>query len=499
MDYDEERCGGSSVMKTGFDQDFLWGGATASSQCEGGWKEGGKGPDSQDMRYFDPKWTKDERKEFRNRRPDQTKFDKALTDTNDKMYPYRRGIDLYHHWKEDIDLFAQLGIRIYRTSITWARIFPNGDEETPNEEGIRFYHDMFAYCHEKGIKVFATILHYNIPVHLITEYGGWTNRKLVEFYVRYATTVFRRLGDVVDYWLPFNEINAGRFNPYNGVCLVEGTPDKDQKIYQSLHHQFVANALTVKAAHEILPGSKIGAMIARFLSYPATCRPEDVMQSILDEQYSNWFYLDVMARGEYPEYMNRHFEKLGVKIHMEDGDLDLLKKYTVDFTAFSYYFSQVSTTDLSWEKTGGNLILANKNPYLETSEWGWQMDPIGLRVTLNQVYDRYRKPVFVAENGLGAIDHVEPDGSIHDLYRIRYLREHIRQMKEAVIDGVPVIGYTMWGFIDLISCGSMEMSKRYGVIYVDQDDAGNGTLKRSKKDSFYWYKKVIASNGEDLN
>ncbi len=486
-------------MKTGFDANFLWGGAIASSQAEGAYKEGGKGLDTQDCRYFDWNWTKDERKEFKNRRPDQAKFDRALTDTNDIMYPYRRGIDFYHHYKEDVDLFAELGIKIFRTSITWARIYPNGDDETPNEEGIKFYRDLFSYCQSKGIKVFVTMLHYNIPVHLVTEYGGWTNRKLIDFYVRYAKTLFERLGDVVDYWLPFNEINAGRFNPYNGVCIVEGTEDKNQKIYQSLHHQFICNALTVKLAHEMLPGSKVGAMIARFSSYPATCHPEDVMQSILDEQYSNWFYLDVLSRGEYPEYMQRHFDSLGVHIQMEDGDLELLKNYTVDFNAFSYYFSQVSTTQTTWEKTEGNLVFANKNPYLPTSEWGWQMDPVGLRVTLNQVYDRYRKPIFVAENGLGAIDKVEEDGSIHDPYRIDYIREHVKQMKEAVIDGVPVIGYTMWGFIDVVSCGSMEMSKRYGVIYVDQDDAGNGTLKRSKKDSFAWYQKCIASNGEDLD
>ena len=303
----------------------------------------------------------------------------------------------------------------------------------------------------------------------------------------------------MDLWLPFNEFNAGRFNPYNGVCLVEDQEENyDQAIFQCLHNQFVANARTIEAGHRILPGSMIGGMIARFTTYPATCRPNDVMQMILDDQYSNWFYLDVMARGKYPAYMNRYFEKLGITIEMEPGDLEVIAKNRIDFTAFSYYFSQVSTTDQGWEKTAGNLVMANKNPYLESSDWGWQMDPVGLRVTLNQVYDRYGLPVFVAENGLGAHDVVEADGSIHDEYRIAYLREHIRQMKEAVKDGVDLMGYTMWGFIDLVSCGSMEMSKRYGVIYVDQDDAGQGSLKRSKKDSFAWYKKCIATNGDDL-
>jgi 6-phospho-beta-glucosidase len=304
----------------------------------------------------------------------------------------------------------------------------------------------------------------------------------------------------VDYWLPFNEFNAGKFNPYNGVCILEDDEDNTQEtIFQCLHNQFIANALAIKACHEMLPGKMIGGMIARFTSYPATCKPEDVMQSITDEQYSNWFYLDVMARGKYPKYMERFFEHSGVTIKMEPGDIELIKNNTVDFVSFSYYFSQVSTTQNGWEKTEGNLIMSNKNPYLNSSEWGWQMDPIGLRVTLNQVYDRYQLPVFVAENGLGAIDKVESDGKIHDSYRIDYLREHIKQMKEAVKDGVELLGYTMWGFIDVISCGSMEMSKRYGVIYVDQDDAGNGTLSRSKKDSFYWYQKCIASNGENLD
>lgn len=300
--------------------------------------------------------------------------------------------------------------------------------------------------------------------------------------------------------LPFNEFNAGRFNPYNGVCLIEDQEENfPNAIFQCLHNQFVANALAVKACHEIIPGSMIGGMIARFTTYPATCHPDDVMQSIHDEQYSNWFYLDVMARGKYPAYMDRYFEKENITIVKEPGDDEILAANTIDFTSFSYYFSQVSTVSQGWEKTAGNLIMANKNPYLESSEWGWQKDPVGLRITLNQVYDRYGLPVFVAENGLGAFDKLEEDGSIHDPYRIDYLKSHIEQMKEAVIDGVDLIGYTMWGFIDIVSCGSMEMSKRYGVIYVDLDDEGKGSGKRYKKDSFAWYQKCIASNGEDLD
>ncbi len=471
-----------------------------ASQADGAYNEGGKGLDTQDLRYFDADWSAQERAMNRNRRMNHAKFQKALTDTDIEHYPFRWGIDFYNKYKEDIQLFEELGIKILRTSINWARIYPNGDDAIPNEEGIQWYIDMFTECHKRGIKVFATILHYNIPVHLVTEYGGWKNRKTAEFYVKYATTLFERLGTLVDYWLPFNEFNAGRFNPYNGVCLVEDEEkDYDSAVFQCLHNQFIANALTVKAAHRIIPGSMVGGMIARFTTYPATCKPDDVMQMILDDQYSNWFYLDVMARGKYPAYMERYFEKANIHIHMEDGDAEILKENTIDFVAFSYYFSQVSTTDQGWAKTSGNLIMANKNPYLESSEWGWQKDPVGLRITLNQIYDRYSLPVFIAENGLGAKDILENDGTIHDPYRIDYLKAHVQQMKEAITDGVDLIGYTMWGFIDLVSCGSMEMSKRYGVIYVDRDDRGHGSNRRYKKDSFEWYRKAIASNGENLD
>lgn len=487
-------------MKKGFPEDFLWGGAISASQADGAFDQGGKGLDTQDLRYFDAEWTKEERAMQKNRRINHDKYVKALSDKEHEHYPFRWGIDFYHKYKEDIELFEELGIKILRTSINWARIYPNGDDDTPNEEGIKWYIDLFTECQKRGIKVFATILHYNIPVHLLTEYGGWKNRKVIDFYVRYATTLFQRLGTLVDYWLPFNEFNAGRFNAYNGVCLIEDEEENyDTAIFQCLHHQFIANALTIKAAHEILPSAKVGGMIARFTTYPATCRPDDVMQMILDDQYSNWFYMDVMVRGEYPAYMERFFEKADIHIDMLPEDKKILKENTIDFTSFSYYFSQVSTTDQGWAKTSGNLIMANKNPYLKSSEWGWQMDPIGLRITLNQVYDRYQLPIFIAENGLGAKDVLETDGSIHDPYRIAYLRDHVIQMKEAMKDGVELIGYTMWGFIDIVSCGSMEMSKRYGVIYVDQDDRGHGSKRRYRKDSFYWYQKCIQSKGEVID
>lgn len=479
-----------------FPKDFLWGGATAASQVEGGFNEGGKGLDTQDMRPGNAGLSREQKNSWEFKRMTREKFNKAMKCKDLGEYPFRWGSDEYHHRKEDIALFAELGLKVYRLSISWARIYPNGDDESPNMEGIRYYKELFEECHAYGIKVFVTILHYAVPAHLVEEYGGWLNRKLIDFYVTYAKTLFTHLKDDVDYWLPFNEINAGRFNPYNGVALIEEDHEHiDQAVFQSLHHQFIANALTVKLAHEMIPGSAIGCMIARFCHYPASCKPEDNLEYLHDEQYTNWFYTDVMAGGAYPAYMNRYFKVKGVEVQFEAGDAELLAAYPVDFVAFSYYFTQVSTAEEDWEKTGGNLVVANKNPYLKSSEWGWQMDPIGLRITLNQLYDRYHKPLFIAENGLGAVDVLEEDGSIHDDYRIDYLKSHISAIGDAIEDGVDVFGYTMWGIIDLVSCGSVEMSKRYGVIYVDADDEGKGTFQRYKKDSFYWYQTCIKKNG----
>lgn len=488
------------ITKTGFSKDFLWGGAIAASQADGAYNEGGKGLDTQDLRYFDSSWNREKRNENRNINMTSERFETALKATEIENYPFRWGIDFYHNYKNDLALFEEMGMKVFRTSINWARIFPNGDDENPNEEGIQFYIDLFEECHKKGMKVFATILHYNIPANLVVKYGGWKNRKTIDFYLRYAKVLFERIGNRVDYWLPFNEINAGKFNPYNGVCLIKDQEDDyESAIFQCIHHQFIANALTIKLAHEILPGSMVGGMIARFTTYPATCKPDDVMQMILDDQYSNFFYTDVMARGKYPAYMERYFRKNKVKIQKQAGDDELLAKNTVDFLSFSYYMSMVSTTDKEWAKASGNLVTGNKNPHLKSSDWGWQIDPVGLRISLNQMYDRYQLPLFIAENGIGAFDEIGEDGKIHDQYRIEYLREHIAQMKEAIIDGVNLIGYTMWGIIDIISCGTIEMSKRYGVIYVDRDERGQGTNKRIKKDSFYWYKKCIESDGEKLD
>ncbi len=485
-------------MNSGFPENFLWGGATAASQVEGGFDQGGKGLDTQDCKpqYFN--LTSKEKNDWKYKQMTSEKYELAKTVKGIANYPFRFGSQEYTHYKEDIALFAEMGMKIYRMSISWARIYPNGDDAEPNQEGLQYYRNVFNECHKHGIKVFVTILHYAIPVHLVDAYGGWKNRRLIDFYVKYAKTLFENFRDDVDYWLPFNEINAGRFNPYNGVALIKDREKNyDQAVYQSLHHQFVANAKVVKLAHEMIPGSKLGCMIARFCHYPATCDPMDQLTWLHDEQYTNWFYTDVMARGAYPKYMLRYFDENNIQIHMEPGDEELLKNYTVDFISFSYYFTQVSTAKDDWAKTDGNLVIANKNPYLKSSEWGWQMDPTGLRITLNELYDRYQKPLFVAENGLGARDVVE-DGKIHDPYRSEYLLSHAKAMKEAIKDGVDLFGYTWWGIIDLVSCGSIEMCKRYGMIYVDADDEGHGTFNRLKKDSFYTYQHLIETNGAEL-
>ena len=495
------------MKRQAFPEGFLWGGATSASQIEGAYLEGGKKMDTSDCRPGNFEIPSVDKIKWPYRLMTKSKFEMALQETGMGEYPFRWGNDHYHHYKEDIKLMAEMGLKIYRMSISWARIFPDGDDEQPNEEGLKFYKDLFQECHKYGLKVYCTILHYSIPVNLVVKYGGWKNRKLVDFYVRYATTLFEHFMDDVDIWLPFNESNASVFHPYNGIGLVsedryagERDPfvEDRQTIYQAVHHQLIANALTIKAAKRINPEVKISCMIAWFCPYPATCNPKDVLLAYKEQQYECLFFTDVMMRGTYPPYMLEYFKRHGIRIEMQQGDEEILAAYTSDLLSFSYYFSSVATTDPNWQKTDGNLKRANVNPYLKRSEWGWQIDPVGLRITLNQLYDRYQKPIFIAENGLGANDRLEGDGSVHDPYRIEYLRQHFKAMAAAIEDGVELLGYTMWGVIDLVSCGTVEMKKRYGFVYVDADDRGNGTFRRYKKDSFAWMKQVIESNGENL-
>lgn len=471
---------------------FLWGGATAANQCEGAYREGGRGLSSVDVIPFGP-----------DRMPVARGQMKMLACDSEHSYPAHEAIDMYHHFKEDIALFAQMGFKCYRLSVSWTRIFPNGDDETPNEAGIRFYNDLFDECLRNRIEPLVTICHFDTPVALIKKYGGWKDRRMVDAYLRYCEVLFRQYGKKVKYWITFNEINMLLHMPFMGAGIVfEEGENPEQVKYQAAHHELLASAKAVKLAHEIMPDAKVGCMLAAGQFYPYTCAPADVYKA-MEHDRDNYFFIDVQARGTYPVWAVKRMEKAGVRIQTEAGDDDILKAGVVDFVSLSYYCSRCISDDpeILKNKSRGNAVInAVINPYLKSSEWGWQIDPLGLRITLNTLYDRYGKPLFIVENGLGANDTVEEDGTIHDPYRIDYMREHIRAMMEAVNeDGIPLLGYTCWGCIDLVSASTGEMKKRYGMIYVDKQNDGSGDLKRLKKDSFYWYQKVIRTNGEDLD
>ena len=473
----------------GFPKGFLWGGATAANQCEGAWNVDGRGLANVDLIPHG-----------KNRFKVMQGVGIDLDFQEGEFYPGLESIDHFHHYKEDIALFAEMGFKTYRLSIAWSRIFPMGDEAEPNEKGLAFYEDIFKECKKYGIEPLVTITHFDCPIHLIKEYGGWKNRKLVGFYENLVRVLFTRYKGLVKYWLTFNEINVILYAPFMGAGLVIENEDTiKQEQYTAIHHELVASALATKIAHEIDPEIMVGCMLAAGSCYPYTCAPEDVKLA-QERNREGYFFIDVQSRGYYPRYALKQMEREGVEIPFVDGDAELLKEYTVDFISFSYYSSKVASADPEIETAAGNMFASVKNPHLKASEWGWQIDPLGLRITLNDLYDRYQKPLFIVENGLGAKDVVEADGSINDDYRIDYLREHVQAMKDAIdIDGVDLIGYTTWGCIDLVSASTGEMSKRYGFIYVDRDDEGNGTLARSKKKSFDWYKKVITTNGEDLD
>jgi 6-phospho-beta-glucosidase len=478
-----------------FPKNFYWGGATAANQIEGGFDEGGKGLSAADFVEYIPKVqrTKDNAMEITSEQ-----IRKTLSGESSARHPKREGIDFYHRYKEDIALLAEMGFTAFRLSIHWSRIFPNGYDEIPNEEGLQFYDNVFDELAKYNIQPIVTLSHYETPYGLTEKYNGWVGRESVDHFVRYAETVFTRYKEKVKFWITFNEINVITISPFTGGGVLSDKEENPmQAKYQGLHHQFVASSLATKKLHEIIPEGKMGCMLARMSHYPNTPNPEDILKAQQQNQ-ENLFFTDVHARGEYPKYMDRFFIENGIKIVKETGDDEILKQHPVDYISISYYMSMLSSASPEGERTEGNLMNSLKNPYLEASDWGWQIDPIGLRVVLNEMYDRYQLPIFIVENGLGAYDKVEDDGSIHDDYRIDYLRKHIEQMREAVGDGVELIGYLPWGPIDLVSMSTSEMTKRYGFIYVDKDDEGNGTLERSRKDSFFWYKKVIESNGEEL-
>jgi 6-phospho-beta-glucosidase len=464
---------------TVFPQNFLWGGALAANQVEGAYKEGGKGLSVADV-LPNGIWG-------------------PIVSPPEGEYLKHQGIDFYHRYKSDLALFAEMGFKCLRISIAWTRIFPNGDEERPNEEGLAFYDSLFDEMSLHGIEPLVTISHYELPMYLVDHYGGWTNRKLIQFYERYARVVYERYRNKVTYWLTFNEINIGLHASFISLGIRHDQGEiPEQTLYQAIHHQFVASAIAVKIGHELNPDAKIGCMIAGMAMYPLTPRPSDVLEA-LNKERATLFFADVQAKGYYPGYIKRIFRENGISIAMEEGDEVLLKEHTVDFVSFSYYMSGCATADEKMNiQSKGNILSMVKNPHLPSSEWGWQIDPEGLRYTLNTYYDRYNKPLFIVENGLGANDVVNENGEIDDDYRIEYMREHLLQVNEAIKDGVEVLGYTSWGPIDLVSQSTGEIKKRYGFIYVDRHDDLSGSFERLKKKSFYWYKKVIETNGDVL-
>lgn len=463
-----------------FPEHFMWGGAVAANQSEGAYRADGKGLSIQDIM------------------PRGIKGEPTREPTVDNMKLV--AIDFYHRYKEDIAMFAEMGFQVFRLSIAWTRIFPNGDDEKPNEKGLQFYDDVFDECRKYGIEPMVTISHYETPLHLAKKYDGWRSRKMIEYYMKFCNVIFERYKDKVKYWLTFNEINSILHQPLiSGGILTPKEKLTRQDLYQAIHHELVASAKAVKMAHEMMPQAKVGCMILAMPTYPLTSRPDDVLAAMKAEQ-KNYFFADVQVRGRYPKYLDTYLKKEGVSIQMEPGDEEALK-HTVDFISFSYYVSVCESAD-PMEKGEGNLIGGLKNPYLKSSEWGWQIDPVGLRIVLNQYYDRYQKPLFIVENGLGAVDRLVKDEqgqwTVNDNERIEYMRRHLVEVGRALEDGVDIMGYTAWGCIDLVSASTAEMRKRYGLIYVDRDDNGKGSLKRYRKKSFYWYQRVIHTNGLSL-
>lgn len=476
-----------------FPKNFLWGGATAANQLEGAYQEDGKGLSVADvLPQGKDRFAIVNRPDF-NWTIDKSKY----------RYPNHQGIDHYHRFKEDIKLFSEMGFKCYRFSIAWSRIFPEGDEKTPNASGLKFYDEVIATCLKYDIEPVVTISHYDMPLHLVTKYGGWKNKRLIEFYKHFAETVLTRYFKQVKYWMTFNEINSAWAFPVMSQGLVANNGGNDkQTIFQAWHNQFVASAWAVKIGHALDPKLQVGCMLLYATTYGYDANPVNQLATLQQNQAFNFFCGDVQVRGEYPAYTDALMADNGFKftdLNFSAEELTLLKNHPVDYIGFSYYMSAVvETVEKEHAEVGGNLLSGVKNPFLKASEWGWQIDPIGLRIALNQLYERYRKPLFIVENGLGAVDKPDADGKIKDDYRIDYLKQHIEQMGAAIHDGVDLMGYTPWGCIDLVSASSGQMSKRYGFIYVDLDDAGQGSLNRYKKQSFNWYQRVIASNGTDL-
>lgn len=476
---------------TAFPENFMWGGAIAANQAEGAWNVDGKGISISDI--------------CTGGKFGHSKTITPIIDEN-TFYPSHEGIQHYYRFKEDIKLFHEMGFKTFRFSINWTRIFPNGDELEPNEAGLKHYEEVIDECLKYGIEPLVTISHYEVPFGLTKKCNSWESREMITYFLNYCNAIFNRYKGKVKYWLTFNEINSaiepmgallnqGILNDIDQPTLFMDQPDEPRQRFQGLHHMFLGSALAVKMAKEIDPSYQIGNMMIYMASYPLTPQPDDVIANQEYNRINNYLCTDIQVKGSYPYYAKSYFKKHGISIKSEPGDDEILRNGTVDFISFSYYMSTCQTSDSSIKGGEGNILGGVTNPYLNASDWGWQIDPKGLRYALNDLYDRYNLPLMVVENGLGAKDKVEDDDAINDDYRIDYLRQHIEQMEEAIKDGVNLLAYTPWGCIDLVSASTGEYSKRYGFIYVDRHDDGTGDFSRKKKKSFEWYKKVIASNG----
>lgn len=471
-----------------FPKDFLWGGAFAANQMEGAWEEGGKGLCVADIN------------EYVDNIPVDKKYNGEITtgyirealESKEGVFPKRWGIDFYHTYREDLALLKELGLNTYRTSINWARIYPNGDDPEPNEEGLEFYDRLIDEIIKNGMIPMITISHYEMPLNLTLKYKGWYSREVIDCFERYCKTLFDRYGDRVKLWIIVNQINLIVHESFNHLGVPEDAVDNVLEAkYQAVHNEMVACARGTAYAHSLNKDIQIGMMLCGGPSYPASCKPEDVLAAMRHNQME-YFFSDVLLRGRYPGYAYHFFEERGIDIAFGPEDEADLKN-TADFFSFSYYYTRMVDKE-SFERDNS----AYRNPEIPANTWGWSIDPVGLRYMLNEIYDRYQCPIYITENGCGYYDKLEPDGTIHDPYRVEYYKAHIEQMKLAVEDGVDLKGYYAWGPLDIISCSSSEMSKRYGFIYVDQDDLGNGSGKRIKKDSFSWLQRVTATNGEEL-
>ena len=480
-----------------FPDGFLWGGALAANQCEGAWDVDGRGPSVADIAAYRPNLSVTEYAAHHH--VTLASIARAMADPDLARYPKRRGIDFYHRWRDDLDLFAELGFTVLRVSIAWSRLYPTGFEAEPNPAGLQFYRELFEGMRERGIEPLVTLSHYEMPLDLATRLNGWADRRTVDLFARFARSCFAAYGDLVTLWLGFNEIDSVMRHPFTSAGVIEELCEDglESACYRAAHHQFVASAIATRDLHAMVPAGRMGCMLTKLTTYPRTCHPDDVAMTQAKNLH-NHFFADVLVFGQYPPIELASLVRRGIAIAWQEGDAELLRQNTVDFVSFSYYMSITESADPDAERTPGNTILGVKNPYLPSSQWGWQIDPVGLRISLIELYDRYRKPLFIVENGLGYADCVDPDGRIRDPYRVDYFRAHFEQMALAIEAGVDLMGYTCWAPIDLVSASSSQMSKRYGFIYVDQDDVGSGTLNRSRKDSFAWMQRVISTNGSVL-